>query len=361
MGKYEVKNEISSDIKNDIKSLLERLNTVIIDSEDYKTLYTNFDIKNRELQIVDSIKESNYDSVKKESKSIDSKFSFMKKLDDNSVDKLIELTKMYNNNGFYDYDKTFKVPTFIRDIKKFGISIDVNVINDVDDVNLLISKLNELKDDLLDRINNLKYIYNNFILGAYLSLKNDVESGKVSSDKDLNALKEISYPSNFISKITELKREYVALRRKSSDKKAKEVFQKILKYQEYLYQEISKFVDYKLNSIMKFNSEEFKIMNNVIYKYYRMLDLLEEILNELSKTIKNMEVYVDIYDRAKKSYISNLKLLGIENVDLEEFRDFDKDKYKKYVAYMNVYDRINKSEMKENDDFKLRRKIDDKN
>ena len=112
---------------------------------------------------------------------------------------------------------------------------------------------------------------------------------------------------------------------------------------------------------MKFNSEEFKIMNNVIYKYYRMLDLLEEILNELSKTIKNMEVYVDIYDRAKKSYISNLKLLGIENVDLEEFRDFDKDKYKKYVAYMNVYDRINKSEMKENDDFKLRRKIDDKN
>ena len=158
-----------------------------------------------------------------------------------------------------------------------------------------------------------------------------------------------------------MKKEYVVLKRKSADKKAKEVCQKILKYQEYLYQEISKFVDYKLNSIMKFNSEEFKIMNNVIYKYYRMLDLLEEILNELSKTIKNMEVYVDIYDRAKKSYISNLKLLGIENVDLEEFRDFDKDKYKKYVAYMNVYDRINKSEMKENDDFKLRRKIDDKN
>ena len=361
MGKYEVKNDVSSDIKNDIKSLLERLNTVMIDSEDYKTLYTDFDIKNRELQIVDSIKESNYDSVKKESKNIDSRFSFLKELNDNSVDKLIELTKMYNNNGFYDYDKTFKVPTFIREIKKFGISIDVNVINDVDDVNLLIGKLNELKDDLLDRINNLKYIYNNYILGAYLSLKNDVESGKVSSDKDLNELKEISYPSNYINKIIKLKEKYNNYKKKNLLKKSEEIYKQMLYYQGCVYKEINSFINYKLNSIFNMKNENLNNLDNVLYKYYNMLDILKNILSDLTKTEKEINGSLDIYNRAERGFINNLKLLGIENVDLNIFKEFDKDTYKKYVAYMNVYDRINKSEMKENDDFKLRRKIDDKN
>ncbi len=361
MGKYEVKNEISSDIKNDIKSLLERLNTVEIGSEDYKILYNDFDIRNRELQIVDSIKESNYDNIKKESESVDSRFSFLKKLDDNSVDKLIELTKIYNNNGFYDYGKTFKIPSYINEIKKNGINIEINSVNNIDDLNILIKKINEIKEEILLKINNIKYIYDNYIIDGYLILKNDLETGVVSSNENLEKLREISYPSNYINKIIKLKEEYNNYKKKNSLKKSEEIYKQMLYYQGCVYKEINSFINYKLNSIFNMTNENVNNLDNVLYKYYNMLDILKNILSDLSKTEKEINGSLDIYNRAERGFINNLKLLGIENVDLNIFKEFDKDKYKKYIAYMNVYDRINKSEKKENDDFKLRRKIDDKN